>query len=55
MNEPIFGMTYKDNSGNLVTIKDPSVRKLDPKRDYLWPIPQKELNLNKNLNQNPNW
>lgn len=24
-------------------------------RDYLWPIPQTELNLNPNLGQNPNW
>jgi len=55
MNAPILGMTYPDNSGNLVTINDPTLRKFDPDRDYLWPIPQKEINLNKNLNQNPNW
>jgi hypothetical protein len=24
-------------------------------RDYLWPIPETELNLNSNLGQNPNW
>ncbi|WP_372933910.1 RagB/SusD family nutrient uptake outer membrane protein [Mariniphaga sediminis] len=23
--------------------------------DYLWPIPQKERDLNPNLVQNPNW
>lgn len=24
-------------------------------RDYLWPVPEKEYNLNPNLGQNPNW
>lgn len=27
----------------------------DAKRDYVWPIPQTELNLNPGLGQNPNW
>lgn len=27
----------------------------DKSRDYLWPIPETELNLNPNLGQNPNW
>lgn len=26
-----------------------------PERDYVWPIPQTEINLNPNLGQNPNW
>ena len=30
-------------------------RKFDAKKHYLWPIPQKERDLNKNLDQNPNW
>jgi hypothetical protein len=55
MNQPILGMTYADNSGNLVTVRDASVRNLDKNRDYLWPIPQKEMNLNKKLDQNPGW
>lgn len=30
-------------------------RQFDASKHYLWPIPQKERDLNKNLEQNPNW
>lgn len=30
-------------------------RKFDPQRDYLWPIPYTEIDLNPNLKQNPNY
>lgn len=30
-------------------------RNFNPARDYLWPIPQRERELNPNLIQNPNW
>ena len=30
-------------------------RQFDPDKHYLWPIPQKERDLNHNLKQNPNW
>ena len=30
-------------------------RTFDPAKHYLWPIPQKDRDLNKNLSQNPNW
>ena len=30
-------------------------RIFDPARDYLWPIPQKELDINPNLTQNPGY
>lgn len=30
-------------------------RNFDASKHYLWPIPQKERDLNKNLEQNPNW
>jgi hypothetical protein len=30
-------------------------RKFNPLRDYLWPLPTKEIGLNPNLIQNPNW
>ena len=30
-------------------------RAFDPARDYLWPIPQKELDLNPELGQNPGY
>ncbi len=53
---PILGMTYVDVNGQLVTAKQESfVRSFNPQRDYLWPIPQKELDLNKNLVQNKGW
>jgi starch-binding outer membrane protein, SusD/RagB family len=31
------------------------VRKFNPARDYLWPIPQKEMDINKELVQNPGY
>ena len=30
-------------------------RNFDPARDYLWPIPQSEIDVNSNLTQNPNY
>lgn len=30
-------------------------RKFNPEKNYLWPIPQKDIDLNKNLTQNPKW
>jgi len=30
-------------------------RSFDPSKHYLWPVPQKDRDLNKNLDQNPNW
>lgn len=30
-------------------------RAFDPAKHYLWPIPQKDRDMNKNLDQNPNW
>ncbi|BBE16337.1 outer membrane protein [Aquipluma nitroreducens] len=51
----IYGMTYSDN-GILKTIEVPAVERVfRPGRDYLWPIPQKEKELNPALGQNPNW
>ena len=31
------------------------LRSFDPQRDYVWPIPQKEIDVNENLVQNPNY
>jgi hypothetical protein len=36
-------------------LKSFDTRSFDPARDYLFPIPQKELDINKNLKQNPNY
>lgn len=52
----LYGMTYVDNQGNLKTITTPAfVKVFNKSRDYLWPIPQRERELNPNLTQNPNW
>jgi len=52
----IYGMTYVDQGGSLTTIALTGFNKaFDKNRDYLWPIPQRERELNPNLVQNPNW
>lgn len=57
----LMGIPVFDENGNpdysayethLKTIED---RAFDASRDYLWPIPQKEINLNTNIVQNPNY
>ncbi|HEV7347332.1 RagB/SusD family nutrient uptake outer membrane protein [Telluribacter sp.] len=51
----VFGITWLNN-GALSTIQVQAFNKVfNPNRDYLWPIPQKELDLNKELTQNPGW
>lgn len=56
MNGAPLGMTYEASNGSLVTVKDDSfVRFFNSKRDFLWPIPQKDLDLNPNLKNNPGW
>ncbi len=37
------------------SIKVGSPRVFDPAKNYLWPIPQSEMDLNKNLKQNPHY
>lgn len=55
MTGPIKGLTYISN-GVLVTVVNNSfIRSFNANRDYLWPIPQQEIILDKNLVQNPNW
>lgn len=55
MNGPVYGITYVNN-GQLVTVQSAAFNRVfDKSRHYLWPIPQKETNLNPNLTQNPNW
>lgn len=52
----ILGMTYTDDTGALKTIEIESFEKVfNENRDYLWPIPQKERELNPQLTQNPGW
>jgi len=47
--------SIKINQDSIVVVQDASKRSFDTARDYLWPIPTKELGLNPNLGQNPNW
>jgi hypothetical protein len=52
----IYGMTYADQNGVLTTIALTGFNKaFNKNRDYLWPIPQRERELNPSLTQNPNW
>lgn len=52
----VYGLVYKDELGNWNTISIQGFLKVfDPKKHYLWPIPQKEIDLNSNFKQNPNW
>jgi hypothetical protein len=52
---PVYGITYVSN-GQLVTVQSVAFNRVfDKSRHYLWPIPQKERNLNPKLVQNPNW
>ncbi|MGV3561343.1 RagB/SusD family nutrient uptake outer membrane protein [Larkinella arboricola] len=52
----LYGMTYTNPAGELVTISLPAfVKVFNKDRDYLWPVPQRERELNPNLTQNPNW
>ena len=53
---PVYGITYKAANGALTTIQAVGVnRNFDKTRHYLWPIPQKEINLTPTLTQNPGW
>ena len=52
--------TFDDNGtphydGYAEDLKSFDTRHFNPSRDYLFPIPQKELDINKNLKQNPNY
>jgi hypothetical protein len=49
----VTGISYLDATGTLRTATVPASARAFPPRDYLWPIPQSELDLNANLKQNP--
>lgn len=52
----VEGMTYKNANGVFETIKlEGYLKVFDSAKHYLWPIPKKEIDLNSNLQQNPNW
>lgn len=45
------------NNGPIYNSKNEmiEIRHFDPNKDYLWPIPQREIDLNPNLTQNEGW
>ena len=51
----IYGVTYTDDSGQTKVYELAVTRAFNPGRDYLWPVPQKERDLNPNLSQNTGW
>jgi hypothetical protein len=51
----VYGLTYKDTDGSLKTVVVPGWNQTWSDKLYLWPIPQKEIDLNKNLTQNTGW
>lgn len=55
MDAPIHGMTYANANGQLIRVNVQFKRSFQAGKDYLWPIPQKERDLNKHLTQNPGW
>ncbi len=55
MTGKVYGLTYKDSNGNLQTVEVPGYTRFWDNRNYLWPIPQKEIELNSNLTQNTGW
>lgn len=61
MNGPVYGLRFSniDAAGNVTyTSKDHAKiedRVFDPAKNYLWPVPQSQMDLGKNLTQNPNY
>ena len=51
----VFGMTYVDTNNNLQTVEVTGWTNFWNDRNYLWPIPQIERDLNSKLDQNPSW
>ncbi len=51
----VYGMTYTAPGGSLQTVEVPSWTNVWSERDYIWPIPQTEVDQNPNLGQHPLW
>lgn len=54
---PVYGIlnywdTERSDYGEHVLVEE---RQFDPQKDYLWAIPQSEMDINKKLSQNPGW
>jgi hypothetical protein len=51
----VYGMTYVDDNAELQTVEVTAWENFFSPRNYLWPIPQTERELNTNLDQNDDW
>lgn len=51
----VYGMTYVAPGGSLQTVEVTGWQNYWQNRNYLWPIPQMERDLNEGLGQNPDW
>ncbi len=51
----VYGMTFVNGSGDLETVEVLAWENFFNQRNYLWPVPQQERELNPGLGQNPNW
>ena len=52
---PIQGVSYVNETGDLVPVTDSTFVRRFVERDYLLPLPGKEVDLNKNSSQNDDW
>ncbi len=56
MGVPTFGENEKPDYGKFSGIfRVIETREFKPNRDYVWPIPQKDIDVNTNLTQNPGY
>ena len=53
LNGPTFGMDYVE--GGVKKVLEVEPRRFNAARDYLWPIPVRETELNSNIKQNPGY
>ncbi len=52
---PIMGITYNKNGVLTTVVNNSFIRTFNAGKDYLWPIPKKEITIDPNLTQNPGW
>lgn len=53
--QPSLGIRYKNEAGAWVITNRNLSRNFRADRDYVWPIPQNEVEVNSNIGQNPNY
>ncbi len=53
--EPALGIRYQNEAGDWVIYTRNLARNFRADRDYLWPIPQEEVEVNPNIGQNPGY